>query len=133
MLGFAQTAQFKDVREFSFRAANIAIKHMEVFGSILSRDYLPAPMTWDSSTMKSTVAPFTDKVMMFHTLSLCSIGIVNYALALGASPRKDIAIDYGRLSAEIAQLAEDAAKIMIEHEWLEQPPQVLNHEALVQR
>ncbi|MGF6949798.1 hypothetical protein QF028_002303 [Neobacillus sp. B4I6] len=42
--------------------------------------------------------------------------------SISTNPRTDIAAEYSRLMAEVGQYASDGSKIMIENEWLEQPP-----------
>ncbi|HET7579903.1 MAG TPA: DUF3231 family protein, partial [Bacillales bacterium] len=108
----------------------VAKKHMKIFANHLIESEVQAPMTWDSQTLDSTDPPFSDKLMMFHNDILVGAGIGNYATASAASLRNDLALDYARLSAEIAQYAKDGAKIMIEHKWLEEPPQSPNRKEL---
>lgn len=50
--------------------------------------------------------------------------------SLGLSPRRDLGANYIRLTAEISQYAEDGTNIMIENEWLEQPPQATDRDPL---
>lgn len=130
LLGFAQVARAQEIREFFVRGQNIAQKHIEVFSSLLKTDDLSAPATWDSEAMDSSVAPFSDKLMMQQVTSLISLSMANYGAALGASTRVDVAVDYARLMAEAAQFGEDGAQIMISHGWLEQPPQAVDRKEL---
>jgi hypothetical protein len=46
LLGFSQTAESEEVRDYMTRGKNIAGKHMEVFTSILSENDLTVSMTW---------------------------------------------------------------------------------------
>lgn len=59
---------------------------------------------------------------MFHMSLLTAEGIGNYATASAASQRSDLAMNYERLSFEVAQYAKSGADIMIKNGWLEQPP-----------
>ena len=67
---------------------------------------------------------------MFHIAMIAAAGMGNYALATVASQRSDLALNYERLSLEIAQYAKDGADIMIDHAWLEQPPGTQDKEKL---
>ena len=78
----------------------------------------------------STTPPFSDKLIMFHMALLSSAGIGNYATSAAASQRSDLLLNYERLSLEIAQYAKDGADIMIQNEWLEQPPGTMDKEQL---
>lgn len=130
LAGLSQVAKSKKVREYCLRGAEIAKKHIQVFADILTNDYLPAPMPWDLEVSESTIAPFSDKLIMFHTSLLIASSISNYATASAASLRNDISAAYVRLTAENAQYAKDGINLMIKHEWMEQPPQVPGHKGL---
>ncbi len=131
--GFSQVAKSQDVRNFMVRGRDISAKHIEVFGSVLSEDHLPPSSKWDAEATDSTVAPFSDKLMMFHVTALISIGISHYGASLGTSPRRDLGALYSRLMAEIVQYAEDGANIMIDNDWLEQPPQAPDRDLLAKK
>ncbi|HEY0828970.1 MAG TPA: DUF3231 family protein [Bacilli bacterium] len=130
LMGFSQVAQSKDVREFMVRGRDIADKHVEIFGSVLSLEYLPSASAWSILPTDSTVAPFSDKLMMFHVVTLNAAGIGNYGISLGMGPRSDLGLHYTRLMAEVVKYATDGANIMIEHGWLEQPPGAVNRDKL---
>lgn len=133
LMGFSQVAQAKEVTEYLLRGKEIAKKHCEVLGSILSESDLPIPMTWDTEVTDSTASTFSDKLMMFYTTSLIALSIGFYGTSMAMSPRKDIGLHYVRLSAEIAKYAEDGAKIMIKNGWLEQPPMAADRDELAKK
>lgn len=128
--GFSQVAQSKEVRKYMFRGKDIAKKHIEVLGKVLTEGDLPAAMTWDSDILDSTVPPFSDKLMMFHTGALNSVGVADYGASMAISLRKDLAMIYSRLAGEVGLYANDGAKIMIDRGWMEQPPQDDDRKAL---
>ncbi|WP_234410503.1 DUF3231 family protein [Caldalkalibacillus mannanilyticus] len=130
-MGFAQVAKSDEIQSYFQRGKEIAIKHMEIFSSILKEDDLPAAQTWDTEVSSSTISPFSDKLMMFHALSLNSTGIGYYGISMGTSQRRDLGMMYARLMTEVTQYAEDGANIMINHSWLEQPPTAPDRAALV--
>lgn len=131
LLGFSQVAQSKEVAEFLMRGKDIAKKHCAVFARILFEDDHPVPMASDTTVTDSTSFTFSDKLMMFYTTSLTALGLGFYSTSMALSPRRDLAVDYVRLSAEIATYAEDGAKIMIRNGWLEQPPMAADRDELV--
>jgi hypothetical protein len=131
--GFSQTAQSPEVRKYMERGAEIALKHESVFREILQKEGVPMPSTWDSTISQSIVAPFSDKLMMFHAINLNAVSVGGYGVAMGLSLRTDLAGHYTRLMAEIMQYASDGTKLMIKNQWLEQPPQNVDREALRER
>lgn len=130
LIAFSQVCQSKKVRDSMIRGRDIATKHIDLFAKTLQKNFLPAPMPSDTNVSDSKIAPFSDKLMMFHATLLASSGTGNYGLAMAASPRKDIVADYARLMTELAQYTEDGANIMIENGWLEEPPQADDRTAL---
>ncbi|GGA32323.1 DUF3231 family protein [Paenibacillus physcomitrellae] len=133
LIGFSQVVQSEEIRKYLQRGADISAKHVKVFSDFLLDDNLPTPMTWESEITTSTEVPFSDKLILFHMSLLVAAGTGNYGVAAAASPRKDIALAYVRLAAEIAVYAEDGAVMMIKHGYLEEPPEAPDREALAQR
>lgn len=130
MSGLAQTATSKEVRNFCTKGKEISKKHVQIFSAMLMDDDIPSPMPWDLQVTDSTVSPFSDKLIMFHTTLIIASSISNYATASAASLRSDIATSYIRLTTEVGQFAKDGVDIMIKNAWLEQPPQIPDHKGL---
>ena len=80
-----------------------------------------------------TVAPFSDKLMLFQTTYMNMVGIGNYGMAIGTCQRIDLGAIFSKLAAEIALFAEDGAKLLIKNGWLEEPPKAVNREKLMER
>lgn len=133
MMGFAQVAGSPDVKDFMQRGKNISSKHIKLLSDTLIKEDLPAPMTCESTVTDSTTAPFSDKLMVFHTNIMIAQGLGNYSGAIAVSQRRDIGLLYARLLPEIGLYAEDGLKIMIENQWMEEPPQANNRDAIVKK
>lgn len=131
IIGFAQTAKTKEVKEYFLRGKRIAQKHIDLFSDILKKEDLPAPMTWDTALTDSTIPVFSDKLMMFHVSAMIAAGIGNYGASMSGSSRRDLALRYASLKPEIGLYAEDGANIMISHSWLEEPPQTDDREQII--
>ncbi|GAB3043359.1 DUF3231 family protein [Virgibacillus ainsalahensis] len=129
--GFSQVAKSKEVRRYFERGREIAGKHLEVFTSILHEDYLSdGALLMTSEVMDSTVAPFSDKLMMELTATLIASGIGQYGVSMAASPRRDLGTHYARLTTEVAAYSEDGANILIDNGWMEQPPMAADRKEL---
>ncbi|MCZ8518199.1 MULTISPECIES: DUF3231 family protein [Paenibacillus] len=133
MQGFAQCTESKAVTAYLVRGRDIATKHVEVFSSLLRDDHLPAPETWQAEVTDSTQAPFSDKLMLYHAVSLAGMGIGNYGAAVAGSMRRDLASVYVRLMAEVGTYADDGAELMIRNEWLEKIPGAVERDVLIKR
>jgi hypothetical protein len=127
LLGFGQTAGLQEVRNYMVRGAQIASKVVEVISHVMSEENISEPATWDSDVLKSTTPPFSDKLMMFQASLLSGASIGYYGTALGTSARRDIGAKYSHLIVEALHYAEDGANIMIEHGWMEEPPQSIDN------
>ncbi|MBD8069361.1 DUF3231 family protein [Bacillus sp. PS06] len=119
---FSQVAQSEKTRHFFIKGKEIALKHIKVFGTYLDLASLPVPMTYDNEVTKSQVAPFSDKLMMFHFSLMIYTGVGNYGISISESQRSDMVADYLRLIGEVLKYSEEGANIMIANQWLEQPP-----------
>lgn len=133
MMGFAQVATSSAVKEHMQRGKAIASKHIKLFSEMLFQQDKPVPMSWDADVTDSTVAPFSEKLMMFHTGALIAAGIANYAAAAAASQRSDIGLMYARLIPEIGLYGEAGLNILIDNRWLEEPPQADDRSVLVEK
>lgn len=122
MVGFSQVAHSTELRQLFVKGADIADKHVEIFGQSLKESGLPAPMSLDSDIMDSTTPPFSDKLMLFQISQLMSMGLAYYAAAIGSSFRRDISADYARLMVEIGMYVDDSIKMLIKNGWMEEPP-----------
>lgn len=129
--GFAQIARNEEVKEFLLRGRDLSQKYIDIFSHLLIKEGLPAPMSWDSGILDTTAAIFSDKLIMFNVAAMITAGIGNFGMALAASPRRDLALNYLSLIPEISLYAEDGASIMIKHGWMEKPPQADNHDELI--
>ncbi|QQK77962.1 DUF3231 family protein [Salicibibacter cibarius] len=131
--GFGQTAKSQKVRDYMLRGRDISKKHVKLFSDSLVKSDIQAPMTWDASVLNSTDPPFSDKLMMVHTNLLIQASIGRYGVAAGSSLRNDLVTMYTRLTAEISAYAEDGADLMIQHEWLEEPPRTVDREQIIKK
>ncbi|WP_088036458.1 DUF3231 family protein [Evansella clarkii] len=121
--GFMQVTNAGKLNDYFKRGKEISSKHVEVMSKLLKKEELPVPSTWNPGVTSSTAAPFSDKLMLNLIAALNAQGMSNYGAAVSNVLRRDLAMDFTRLSAEVAIYAEDGLKILIEHGWMEQPPQ----------
>lgn len=133
LIGFSQTAQLADVRKFFERGIELAAKHYDVCSEVLEQENLPTSPVIDHLVTTSTVPPFSDKLMVFHKLDMFSMRIRTYGNSMSLCFRKDLSAKYGRFLLDVGSYAEDGANLMIDHEWMEQPPQAANRKVLASK
>ncbi|GAB4074548.1 hypothetical protein GCM10028778_20510 [Barrientosiimonas marina] len=131
LTGYAQTAHSKKVQDYLKRGRDIASKHVQTFTQTLQENDLPASAPWNDPVTDSTVAPFSEKLMMFQTLVTNSIGFAYYGTSASTSLRRDLPALYSRLMAEIGKYVNDGGELMIDHGWLEEPPRMIDHDELM--
>jgi hypothetical protein len=132
-IAFAQSSPRKEVIKLMLQGKDISSKHIKVFSTTLLDNNTQSPVSADISVTNSTAEVFSDKLILFHQGLLTAAGSGNYATAAAASQRNDLILNYERLSLEIAQYAKDIAYLMIQNEWLEQPPGTMDKVKLAQQ
>ncbi|RKD23215.1 hypothetical protein BEP19_11315 [Ammoniphilus oxalaticus] len=129
-MSFSQVARSKEIRAYFLRGSQIAQQHLRAFQSMLSEAGLPSIPSFESEVTNSTIAPFSDKLMMIKVVSLGVIASARYGQALGEGGRHDIGANYAKMLAGTLKFQEEGAKILIDRGWLEQPPTAVDRKAL---
>lgn len=129
--GFGQVSKNKEVSKYFFEGSGLAAKKIMELTVVFSHDDIPIPSTSDSFVTDSTMAPFSEKLMLTHMLVSTSSGIASLGMAIAESVRIDLDAMYLKYIAQDMKFAKDGSKIMIDNQWLEQPPTVLKHKDLV--
>lgn len=121
-VGFSQVAHSDRVRQYINRGREISDKHIQAFDTIFREEKLNSPISWQSLVTNSTTSPFSDKFMMYQVQLSTQLAIAYYGTALSVTARRDLALKYIRLTAELLRFAEDGTNLMIDMNWLEEPP-----------
>lgn len=130
LTGFGQVTKQQRVKDFMFKGRDIASAHFGDFSKVLNDENIPISSISDSFTTDSTIAPFSEKLMLYHALSMCAFTIGVDGAAIASSKRADLLALHTKFGAEIVKYAAEGTQIMINNRWLEQPPQVVRHESL---
>ncbi|MEC0269428.1 DUF3231 family protein [Paenibacillus anseongense] len=130
LIGFCQVAKLQQVREYFVKGKEIAYKHIETFSQFLHEEDLPSPPLLDHMVTDSTFPPFSDKLMLFHKLDMFTMRIRSYGNSMAVNGRHDLEAKYAQLLLDVANYAEDGANIMIDLEWMEQPPGAIDRDSL---
>lgn len=130
LIGFSQVAKTEKVRKFMLRGKEMTNKHIELCSQQLHKNNLPSPPLLDDLVSTTTFSPFSDKLMLWHKIDMFSMKIRSYANGASLNGRRDIAGMYAKFLLDIGLYVEDGANIMIDHGWMEQPPQAIDREDL---
>jgi len=129
--GFGQVSKNEKIYNYFFEGMGISSKIIGELTQVFTVENIPIPSTSDSFVTDSTVAPFSEKLMLTHMLVLAASSVGSLGMAVSESVRVDLYAMYIKYTAQIMKYGQKGTKLMIDHEWLEQPPTVLNHKDLV--
>lgn len=127
LIGFSQVVTDPEIREYMKRGMKIASKNIEILSSLLSDEDVPIPMSESYGVTSSTIAPFSDKLMLTHVALLNQIGIQLLGTSVASAMRKDLQVAYIRAAAEVARYASDGMQLLISNRFMEEPPHVIAH------
>ncbi|WP_394234334.1 DUF3231 family protein [Niallia oryzisoli] len=128
LLGFCQTVQDEKIKALFKRGLDMTDKAVKQYKEKLHLEHLQSPSYLDHLVTTSKYPPFSDKIMLFHKADMFSIKIRSFGNSLAVSPRRDLALLYGRTLINIGLFVDDSANILIEKGWLEAPPQAFDRD-----
>ncbi|WP_138419653.1 DUF3231 family protein [Aquibacillus sediminis] len=124
ILGFGQCANDVEVKKYFNEGAELAKGIVKELSEVLIQTNLPTPQTPGGNATRSTVAPFSDKLMMYCTSLFCSFSMGSNSLGTAFSLRNDLSAKNGIFIKDIFEYAHKGARIMIKNGWMEEPPQM---------
>ncbi|MBQ4870320.1 DUF3231 family protein [Priestia megaterium] len=130
-MSFAQVARDEKVRKYFQRGQKLSTKQTEVFSTFFMESNLNFPISWESSVTNSTKPPFSDKLMMFMIGFLSSAAVGFYGAGQAVCMRRDLSLQYLKLTGEQLLFSEDGAQLMLEKGWFEKPPIAENRNTLI--
>jgi hypothetical protein len=130
LIGFSQVAKNEKIREFFIRGKELTNKHIQISSQKLHKDNLPSLLLLDDLVSESTVSPFSDKLMLAHKIEMFSMKIRTVGNAISLNGRKDLGGMYTKFLMDIGLYVEDGANIMIDHGYMEQPPEAADRDNL---
>jgi hypothetical protein len=131
MTGFAQAANDGKVKSYFVKGMELAKKIIRNLSDVLTQSDIQPPATWAGKATDSTVAPFSDKLMMYNTSLLSSFGLGSNAIGAAFSLRSDLPLKLANLEKDIFTFAQDGGKLMVKNGWMEEPPQAEDRYQLI--
>lgn len=121
--GFIQTSRDKEVKEYLKKGKKLSEKQITAFNNVLVKDDAFPTYPVSMEVTASTIAPFSEKLMLFFISSSNSVGLSTLCQAITMSTRKDLAVHYMLFVTEIMKYGASGLKLLVERGWMEQPPQ----------
>ncbi|MDD9269544.1 DUF3231 family protein [Paenibacillus sp. GCM10023248] len=122
LTGLIQVAKDEKVKQHLVKGKQLAQKQIEFLNKTFINDDLLGTIMVNSEVTTSTVSPFSDRLIMFLITTLNTQGAAYIGHALSTSSRVDLVSEYSKLIPEIMKYGKEGMDIMIEYEWLEEPP-----------
>jgi hypothetical protein len=129
--GFAQAAKEKEIKQYFLKGKSLAKKAVDEFSTTLLESDIQPPTTWAGKATDSVVPPFSDKMMMYMSNILASSALAGQALGMAFSMRSDLPLKLAMLAKDTHDYAADGGRLMIDHKWLEEPPQMEDRNELI--
>lgn len=131
--GFAQVAGREEIRDYFVRGMNLTQKRIDLFENILHEQGLQFSITPGSTLTSTTVAPFSNKLMLFLTLLINGFNLVCTSFGTLFTLRNDLSSEMSFFGNEIYTFGNDGIKLMIRHHLIEEPPQMENRTTLISK
>ena len=131
--GFAQSAENKRVKEYFVKGKDLSKKQIKAFEELLLNSDVQFSATSGSTVTTSSVAPFSDKLMMYCVYLLNGFGIIGTSFGAIFSLRNDLSIKTTLLAKDIYFYAQEGIKIMIKNGWMEEPPQMEDRTGIIKK
>ncbi len=133
MLGFAQIVKEKSLKEHILKGKTISENQISFFNDLLMDEELLGTVTVSMEVTDSTVSPYSDKLIlsMINALNSVDINLISHALSL--SMRTDLTAQYSKIIGEVIKYSKETFDIMVDKQWLEQPPLVTERKDLINK
>lgn len=86
----------------------------------------------DSYVTDSIASPFSEKLILSKIMIMCWEKTISLAMASADVMRSDLQATFKKFTDEILKHNKEGIDIMINNGWIEQPPQAIKHENLVE-
>lgn len=122
--GFAQCANTKEIQQYFVKGKELAKKQINIFEKIFHDSDIQFSSASGGTVTTSTIAPFSEKLMMFCIYLLNGFGIVGSSFGALFSLRNDLSVKQAIISKDVYFYANEGVKLMIKYGWMEEPPQM---------
>lgn len=130
LTGLIQVARDEKVKQFLVKGKQLAQQQIEFLNKTFIKDDLLGTIMVNSEVTTTTVSPFSDRLIMFLITALNQQGAAYIGHALSISSRVDLIAEYSKLIPEIMKYGKEGMDLMMEYEWMEEPPHAPNRKEL---
>ncbi|MCZ8518600.1 MULTISPECIES: DUF3231 family protein [Paenibacillus] len=130
LTAFLQVVKDEKIKSLLLRGKEMSRKQIKFINDKLTKDDLLGTIMVNTEVTASKESPFSDKMILNLVNMLNSTALTYMGSALSMTTRLDLAAEYTKLIPEIMQYGKDLTDLLIEREWLEEPPHAPNRREL---
>ncbi|MBQ6446197.1 MAG: DUF3231 family protein [Bacillus sp. (in: Bacteria)] len=131
--GFAQVTKDPELKKFFTQGKELSKKIITKLSKKLMDDDIQIPLAWVGSPTVSTIAPFSDKLMLYCISLFCSFGLGSNAIGTTFSLRKDLSATLIPLITNIYDYGVQGAELMAKKGYTEEPPGMENRKNIINK
>ncbi len=124
MEGFSQCAKDEEVKKYFLKGKELSKEMISETEKILLQNDIQPNIPSGGTTTNSSVAPFSDKLMMYCAYLLSNFSIGGEGFGTGFSMRRDLNLKFGIFGKDTYEYMREGVSIMISNGWLEEPPKM---------
>jgi hypothetical protein len=122
--GFIQTTKDEDVKKYFTKGKELSKEIISETSKILLENNIQPPATPGGTVTGSTMAPFSEKLMMFCNYLLNGLALGAGGFSAGFSLRNDLQTKNTIFAKDIFQYQRNGIILMMSKGWLEEPPKM---------
>jgi len=131
--GFAQCAESKKVKKYFVKGLELAKKQIQIHEEILLETNIPFSVFSGSTVTTSTVAPFSEKLMMYCISLLNGFGLIGGSFGAMFSLRNDITMKMALIAKDVYLYGHEGLALMMKNGWFEEPPQMEDRPQIISK
>lgn len=131
LTGFAQVAENKEIRDYLNKGKKLVQKQIKDIEEFLVENNVQLSSTLGSTITGSTIAPFSDKLMMYCVFLTDGLDLVGNSFGTMFALRNDVSLKHAITAKDIYLYTTEGIKLMIKYKWFEEPPQMLDRNKLI--
>ncbi|MBP1989161.1 DUF3231 family protein [Paenibacillus eucommiae] len=130
LTGFIQVVKDNEIKQYLLKGKKLAEKQIEFMNKTLSEEDLLGNIMVNTAVTASTVSPFSDRLILGLISLTNTQGILYTGHAISMASRVDLAAEYMQILLEILQNGKQGMEMLIERQWMEEPPHAPDRKAL---
>lgn len=122
MKGFSQCAVDRDVQKYFTKGMELSKEILKENREILLQNNIQAPATPGGIVTRSTIAPFSERLMMFCNYLLGGFSLGGQGFSAAFMWRNDLITKGGVQAKDIFEFTREGLTLMMSKGWIEEPP-----------